>query len=47
METYEKMESILFSTEDSFDTKKRTFAQKDGIIEVTLPPFSSIVLKNI
>ncbi len=41
------MESILFSDEKSFDTKKRIYIPKDGIVEVTLPPFSSIVIKNI
>ena len=47
MSTSEKMESILFSTESSFDTEKRIFELKNGNIEVTLPPFSSIVLKNL
>ncbi len=42
----DKMESILFSDEKSFDTNKRIYTPEDGTIKVTLPPFSSIILKK-
>ncbi len=46
MQNLEKMTSVLFSTENGFDDKERVFIVKDGYIEVSLPPFSSIVIKN-
>ncbi len=46
MENCEKMHSVLFSSESDFDTKERIFVVKDGMIDVVLPPFSSIVVKN-
>ncbi len=36
--------SLILSNEIGFDTEKRSFKVKDGMIDVVLPPFSSIVL---
>lgn len=41
-----EMVSLLLSTENDFNTDKKKYKVENGFVEVTLPPFSSIVLKN-
>lgn len=43
---FEKMISVLFSDENGFNTDKKEFFVKDGMVFVSLAPYSSIVLKN-